>query len=572
MPGLQGDDPTYLKLVATPKHYAVHSGPEPKRHEFNATVSLKDLRETYLPAFRDCVIEAKAESMMGAYNRTNGEVCCGSKTLLQTLLRDEWGFDGYVISDCWAIGDFHKHHGVTRNEVQSAACAVRNGCDLNCGCVYEKLLDAVEQGLLAETDIDQAVGRLIKARIRLGMFDPPEIVPYAQIPIEVNDCTEHRQAALEASRQAMVLLKNDGVLPLSKDIGNIAVIGPNADCRDVLLGNYSGTPSRYVTVLDGIRQTVSQQTRIWTAQGCDACSTKTEGCAPVARIEEALTVARQADAVVLVLGLTPAIEGEQGDAGNSQAGGDKLDLKLPGFQQQLMEAVTAVGKPVVLVLLSGSALGVGWAQDNVNAIVQAWYPGAEGGTALADVLFGDYSPAGRLPVTFYTSIEQLPDFEDYAMAGRTYRYLKEKSLYPFGYGLSYTKFAYSDLSITATSIRADETITVGATVTNAGDVDSDEVVQLYVRALEASVRVPNHELRGFKRMHLKAGQSEPIAFELAARDFSLIDDDGQRVLEPGRFEIFLGGSQPDPRSVELLGVAPLCGEIVVAGQRVIMPY
>ena len=569
--GLQGDDESYLKTVATPKHYAVHSGPEQERHWFNAEVSEKNLWETYLPAFHACVTEAGAWSVMGAYNRTNGMVCCGSRKLLQKVLREQWGFEGYVVSDCGAIRDFHEHHEVTDDAVHSAAMGVKAGCDLNCGLVYEKLLEAVKQGLLDEEDIDRSVRRLMTARMKLGMFDPPERVAYARIPYEVNDCEKHRDMAREAARQCMVLLKNDGILPISKDIRSIAVIGPNADDREVMLGNYEGKPSMSVTPLEGIREAVSETTKVWYCGGCHLCR---DGRAYLkfGIIAEAVGMARRADAVVMVLGLSPRIEGEGGDPSNPDVAGDKPHLDLPGQQQALLEAVCAVGKPVTLVLISGSALAVNWSHEHCNAVIQAWYPGEEGGSALADVLFGDHSPAGRLPVTFVKSMDDLPDFRDYNMKGRTYRFLETEPLYPFGYGLSYTTFEYSDLKLSKSSIGTDENVDVTLTVTNVGDADSDEVVQLYVNDLEASVRVPNFELRGFRRLHLRAGEKAEVNFALRPRDLSLIDEDGKRVLEPGKFTVFAGGSQPDRRSQELTGTASLRAELEVVGEATELPY
>jgi beta-glucosidase len=567
--GLQGDDPTYLKLVATPKHFAVHSGPEALRHLFDAVVSAKDLRETYLPAFHACITEARAESVMGAYNRLNGEPCCGSQALLAQILRREWGFQGYVVSDCWAIRDFHEHHYVTMTPEESAALAVKAGCDLNCGCTYEQLPAAVEQGLLSEADLDRCLERLFRARIRLGMFDPPGRVPYAQIPYEVNDCERHSELALVAAREALVLLKNQGgLLPLAKDLKSIAVIGPNADDPVVLYGNYHGTPSRTVTPLEGIRQVVSHETKVWFAEGCKRTGTAAAGLWRVAILSEARSIAERADVVVLCLGLDAQLEGEQGDDANAEAAGDKAGLALPGLQQRLLQEVVAVGKPTVLVLVSGSALAVGWADEHVGAILQAFYPGQATGTALADVLFGNYSPAGRLPVTFPRSLADVPDFQSYAMRGRTYRYLEKEALYPFGFGLSYTRFAYSNLELSKSQLAGEaDSVEVSATVANIGSRTSDEVVELYVKDLEASVSVPHHDLRGFERITLAPGESRRVNFRLSARDLSLIDDAGRRVLEPGRFRVTLGGSQPDARSVALLGQAPLAAEIDLLGPR-----
>jgi beta-glucosidase len=573
--GIQGDDPKYLKAVATPKHYAVHSGPEPLRHSFDARVSPKDLRETYLPAFKECVKEGKAVSVMGAYNRTNGEPCCASPTLLQKILRDEWGFDGYVVSDCGAITDIHAHHKVTDTAEESAALAVNAGCDLNCGRAFESLVNAAKQGLISEEAIDTAVKRLYRARFQLGMFDPPERVPYAQIPYEVNDCEEHRQLALEMARESMVLLKNeDGLLPLSKDLNTIAVIGPNADDKKVLLGNYNGTPSKYVTALEGIRSKVSPKTKVIYAEGCDITVSQEGfwGEEATRGFAEAISAAQRADAVIMCLGLSPELEGEEGDAAASSAGGDKTSLDLPGMQEELLKAVCATGKPVVLVLFSGSPVSINWAHENVPAILQAWYPGEEGGTAIADVLFGDYNPGGRLPVTFVKSLDQVPPFTDYSMKGRTYRYMEEEPLYPFGYGLSFTTFEYSNLKLSRETINAGESINISVNVKNTGHVAGDEIVQLYIKDLEASVDVPIHELRGFKRIKLQPGETATVSFTLTPRQMALIDNDGKCILEPGRFKVMVGGRQPDRRSEVLTGTQVLAAEFEVKGEPMEMEY
>lgn len=576
--GLQGDDPKYLKVAACAKHFAVHSGPESLRHEFDAVVSQKDLRETYLPAFRDCVVEGKVESVMGAYNRTNGEPCCASPTLLQKILRDEWGFSGHVVSDCGAINDIHAHHKATSTPEESAALAVKNGCDLNCGRVFESLGNAVKQGLLTEDDIDTALRRLLRTRFKLGMFDPEEDVPYAQIPYEVNDCEEHRQLALRTARESMVLLKNEGgLLPLdSSKIRSIAVIGPNADSRTVLLGNYFGIPSRYVTALEGIRRRVAPGTKVYYAEGCTLSGKQHDfvwGARPTHGFAEALAAAERSDVVVMCLGISAELEGEEGSVANSDGGGDRRDLGLPGVQQQLLEAVCAVGKPVVLVLFSGSPLAVNWAQEHVPAILQAWYPGEEGGTAIANVLFGDYSPAGRLPITFVKSVDQLPEFTDYSMQGRTYRYMTEEPLYPFGYGLSYAQFEYSNLVIDRPKASTADTVTVSVTVKNISERESDEVVQLYLKDLEASCVVPNWELQGFTRVTLKPGEAKQVVFTLEPRQLALIDNDGKRVLEPGVFRVAVGGHQPDSRSEQLTGTGVLTAEFEVVGDGPVeLPY
>jgi beta-glucosidase len=570
--GLQGDDPKYFKLVATAKHYAVHSGPEAMRHEFDAIASPKDLRETYLPAFHDLVVEGKAYSVMSAYNRTNGEPCSASPTLLQKILRDEWGFQGYVVSDCWAIRDIHTHHKITKAPFESAAISVQAGCDLNCGCSYEHIPEAVKNGVLSEAEIDVCLRRLFEARLRLGMFDPPERVPFASTPYEVNDSEPHRELSRVAAREAMVLLKNDGVLPLSKNVKSIAVIGPNADDRHVLVGNYFGFPSRSSTPLDGIRAAVSKATKVWYTQGCKLTGTKREGLGRAAVLSEARSMAERSDVVVLCLGLSAEIEGEQGDASNSEAAGDKTTLELPGLQQALLEEIVGLGKPTVLVLISGSALSVTWAHEHVGAIVQAWYPGQEGGTALAELLFGDYNPGGRLPITFPKSIEDVPDFADYRMKGRTYRYIEREPLYPFGYGLSYTRFDYQKLALAKSRVAVGEEVELSVEVKNVGQRAGDEVVELYVKDLESSCLVPHHQLRGFERVHLKPGETKLVRFSLSTRDLSLIDERGKRVIEPGKFRLFVGGSQPDARSVELTGKAPVSIEVELVGERRELPY
>jgi len=537
--GLQGDDPKYLKLVATPKHYAVHSGPEPLRHSFDAVVDERDLRETYLPAFEACVREANAQSVMGAYNRVNGHPCCAHKRLLQEILRDEWGFEGYVVSDCWAIADIYKHHKYAATPEEAAAVAVKAGCDLNCGDAYPHLDRAVELGLIDEKTMDRSLKRLFMARFRLGMFDPPKMVPYAKTPVRVNDSPPHRALALEAARQSVVLLKNEGgALPLHKGLKCIAVIGPNADDVDVLLGNYNGTPSKAVTPLEGIRKAVSKRTKVLFAKGCELTGDSNEGFA------EAVAEAEKADVAVMVMGISPRLQGEEGDAGNAEAKGDRIHIDLPGRQEDLIKAVCRTGKPVVLVLLNGSALAIPWADENVPAIVETWYGGEEAGTALAEVLFGDYNPAGRLPVTFYRSLDQFPDFEDYRMAGRTYRYFEGGPLYPFGFGLSYTRFAYSGLKISPNKVRTGKRVKVSATVENTGARDGDEVVQFYVRDVEASFPTPLRKLAGFKRIHLAPGERQKVSFALTSAQMSLIDDAGNRIIEPGKFEVSVGGGQP----------------------------
>ena len=435
--GLQGDGGT-MKAAACAKHFAVHSGPEALRHEFDAEVSEKDLRETYLPAFQACVQEGHVEAVMGAYNCVNGEPCCGSKTLLKKILREEWGFDGHVVSDCWAIKDFHENHLVTGTPVQSTALAMEAGCDLNCGVTYLHLVHACQEGLVTEAQITEAAVRLFTTRFLLGMFDGSE---YDSVPYTVVECKEHRDLSERAARESIVLLKNNGILPLDREkLKTIGIIGPNADSRKALIGNYHGTSSEYITVLEGVRRSVGDEVRILYSDGCHLYENKTENLAREQdRLSEARIVARESDVVILCLGLDETLEGEEGDTGNSYASGDKVDLRLPKSQRMLMEAVAMEKKPTVLCLMAGSDIDLSFAEEHFDAIVDLWYPGAYGGAAAADILFGKCSPSGKLPITFYESLEVLPSFEDYSMRGRTYRYLEQKAQYPFGYGLTYTK-------------------------------------------------------------------------------------------------------------------------------------
>ena len=552
--GLQGDDEKYMKVAACAKHFAVHSGPEDLRHEFNAVVSEQDLYETYLPAFDACVREAKVEAVMGAYNRTNGEPCCGSKKLLVDILRGKWEFDGHVTSDCWALKDFHEFHMVTKNEEETVALAMNNGCDLNCGNMYVHLLQAVKDGLVEEKTIDRALTRLFTTRMKLGLFDKPEDVPFSKIGYDQVDTAANRALNLKASEKTMVLLKNEGnILPLSLDkIGTIGVIGPNADNRKALVGNYEGTASEYITVLEGIREYVGDRARIFYSEGCHLFKDRVQGLGqPNDRIAEAKAVADMSDVVIAVMGLDPGLEGEEGDQGNEFASGDKPNLNLPGLQEDVLKALRESGKPVILVLLSGSALAVGWADENLPAILQAWYPGAQGGRAVAEVLFGKCNPEGKLPVTFYRSNEDLPAFTDYAMKGRTYRYMTKDALYPFGYGLSYTDFTFSDAKVCGTPEDGAE---VSVTVTNSGSRAGAETVQIYVKSPLAGA--PNAQLKGLKKVMLAPGESTTVSLKLAPKAFGVYNEKAERVIVPGEYEVYVGASAPDRRSAELLGRSP----------------
>ena len=562
--GMQGKDEKYLKVAACAKHFAVHSGPEDVRHSFNAEVSKQDLYETYLPAFKACVTEAKVETVMGAYNRTNGEACCGSKTLLQDILRDEWGFDGHVTSDCWAIKDFHEGHGLTTSPVESVALAMNNGCDLNCGHIYVNLLEAVKQGLVTEETLTRAVERLYVSKMRLGIFDDPEHVPYNTIDYSVVDSKEQKEFNLAVAKKTLCLLKNEGaVLPLDKSkLKTVGVIGPNANNRKALIGNYEGTASEYITVLEGIQEYLGDDVRVRYSDGCHLFKNKISGLGRENdRIAEVRAVCDESDVVIAVMGLDSGLEGEEGDQGNEFASGDKPNLELPGLQNAVLQTIYESGKPVVLVLLSGSALAFPWAEEHIPAIVQAWYPGAQGGRAVAQMLFGEYAPEGKLPVTFYRSSEELPAFTDYAMKGRTYRYMENEALYPFGYGLSYTDFALKNVSVSGDEIAKGGSITVKATLANVGDYDGAETVQVYVKAKNVK-NAPWFHLKGLKKVRVAKGAEETVELTLKDEAFALYDEDAAFVLNEGAYEVFVGTSQPDNRSIALTGKKPECFSVV----------
>jgi beta-glucosidase len=544
--GLQGDHPRYLKAAACAKHYAVHSGPEQDRHHFDAVANPKDLRETYLPAF-EALVRAGVVGVMGAYNRTNGEACCASPTLLTGILRDEWGFEGYLVSDCWALQDFHQHHKVTANAVESAAAAANHTIDLNCGDVYQHLAEAVRQGRVDESTIDERVITLMKVRLRLGMFDPPEMNPYARTSPEVIDCPEHRALAREAATKSIVLLKNkNNVLPLSTNTKAIYVTGPLATSVDALLGNYHGVNPKMVTVLEGITSKLAPGGSIEYRPGCML------NRPDVNQADWALGPVGGVDAVIAVMGLSGLLEGEEGDALASAHKGDRLDLGLPENQLAYLKKLRERTKgPLIVVLMGGSPIAIPEVHAFADAVLFAWYPGEEGGTAVADILFGDAVPSGRLPITFPTSVEQLPPYEDYALAGRTYRYMTSPPLYPFGFGLSYANFAYSDLRVEPAAVRSGESARVRVTVRNAGAIAGEEVVQLYLKDNEASVAAPAASLRGFKRVALSPGESKTVDFAIEPDMLKIIDDEGRAVYEAGAFEVIVGGAAPIARSVAL---------------------
>lgn len=549
--GLQGDGEDVMKSAACAKHFAVHSGPEAVRHEFNATATKKDMAETYLPAFKACVQEAGVEAVMGAYNRTNGEPCCGSRTLIKEILRDQWGFKGHFVSDCWAIKDFHENHMVTHTPEESAALAIKNGCDINCGVTYLHLLKAYQEGLVTEEEITEAAVRAFTARYLLGLFDGSG---YDDIPYEKVECSEHLEVAQQMAREAVVLLKNDGVLPLKVSAGRtIGVIGPNANSREALVGNYHGTASRYVTILEGIQDKVGHNSRVLYSEGSHLFKDRVENLALANdRVAEAVTVAKHSDVVVLCLGLNETLEGEQGDTGNSYAAGDKPDLGLPQCQIDLMEAVLATGKPVIVCLMTGSAMDLNLAQEKAAAVLQLWYPGAGGGKAVADILFGECSPSGKLPVTFYRSLAGLPDFEDYSMKGRTYRYMEEEALYPFGYGLTYGDVVVESASLSSKD-EASGDVTVHMSVKNRGNTATGDVVQIYVKDLESPFAVANHSLCAFERIFLEAGESRELTVRVPGSAFLVVNDEGEFVPGSGRCLLYAGTGQPDGRTAALSG-------------------
>lgn len=553
--GLQGHDENYLKAAACAKHFAVHSGPEDLRHSFNAVVSKQDLRETYLPAFKACVQEGHAEAVMGAYNRTNGAPCCGNKELLQDILRKEWGFQGHVVSDCWAIKDFHEGHRVTDTPVESVAMAMNHGCDLNCGNLFYYLQQAVEEGRVEESRLDEALVHLFTTRMKLGVFDEKGENPYDNISYDVVDSKTMQELNKEAGARCVVLLKNEGgLLPLDKaKLRTVGVIGPNANSRKALEGNYEGTASRYWTILEGIQDYLGEDVRVLTSEGCHLYRKKAQRLGEENdRIAEVKAVCSRSDVVIACFGLDAGLEGEEGDQGNEFASGDKPDLKLPGLQEEVLRTIYESGKPVVLVLLSGSALGIDWADEHIPAILQGWYPGAQGGRAIAELLFGERSPEGKLPVTFYHADEKLPEFTDYSMKNRTYRYMKTEALYPFGYGLSYTDFAYSDVKADTERVgKAGVTLTFS--VKNTGEMAGGETVQVYVKICRDNT--PNAQLKGIRKLHLLAGEEETVQIHLPEEAFGLYDEEGRFRIYQGCAEIFVGGQAPDQRSSALTGKA-----------------
>lgn len=674
--GLQGNDPDYYKVIATAKHFAVHSGPEYNRHHFDAYTDAKDLWETYLPAFKAAVLEGKSYSVMSAYNRYLGESATASTLLLQDILRKQWGFNGYVVSDCGAVEDIYLRHKIVETAEEASALAVQSGCDLNCGSTYAHLKKAVETGLITEEEIDISVKRLFLARIKLGLLNAADKMPFSTIPETVIESESNQKLALQTARESMVLLKNENkTLPISKKTKTITVVGPNANDKQFLLGNYFGTPTNRTTILEGIREKVSKKTKVHYFKGTNLTDNepifdiigadyfkgaiKTEyydnpdlegnpvavqqedhidfewgGAAPIDLLtpgkfairytgtlkpdingdvsfsihesggsyrllidghematgnsgkedtpktvqfpvkknkdyrfvleykctnpwisaiqfswnkehlqgkDQMIKSVKESDIVIYVGGITARLEGEEMPiAIEGFSKGDRTNLKMPAAQQDLLKELYALGKPIIFVLTSGSAMAINWEQEHLPALVSAWYPGQAGGSAVADILFGDYNPSGKLPITFYKSVKDLPPFEDYHMKGRTYRYFDGEVLYPFGYGLSYTHFSYSKPILEKATMGKDEKNKISVTITNDGEYDGETVAQVYISDKEASVSKPLKSLRKFKKIELAKGESKTIEFEISAEDLSIFDSKGQSFVEPGEFEVYVG--------------------------------
>lgn len=537
--GLQGGDSVRLKTSACAKHFAVHSGPEPSRHTFDARVSDYDLWDTYLPAFRDLIVDGKVSAVMGAYNRFRGEPCCASDLLMLDILRGEWAFEGYVTSDCGAIDDFFRNHRTHPDAASAAADAVIHTTDLDCGEVFAALPEAVARGLVSEAEIDEALARLLTIRFRLGAFDPPARDPYASIPYSVLESESHKAHALKMAHESIVLLRNDGILPLRDNLRRIVVLGPNADAPDVQLGNYNGFPSQTITPLEGIRRRTGAE--IVYLRACDYTT-------PEASDEEIRRSVAGADVAICIGGISPRLEGEEGDAGREKLegflGGDRTSIRLPQIQTHVMQLVREAGVPLVFVSMSGSAVAFPWEAEHADAVVQAWYGGQAAGTALADVLWGDYNPSGRLPVTFYADDSQLPGFDDYAMAGRTYRYFTGRPLYEFGYGLSYTTFEYATPTCPVKTASTGESVKVTTRVRNTGPRPGDEVVQLYVSHPDAPEPKPIRALKGVERISLQPGEERIVEFTLSPRELALTGRDGGLRCKAGAIDLYVGGSQP----------------------------
>lgn len=550
--GLQGDHPNYLKTAACAKHFAVHSGPEKLRHEFNAKASKKDMFETYLPAFK-ALVDAGVESVMCAYNATNGEPCCANHYLLQEVLKDQWGFKGHVVSDCWALVDLFAENGhdTVNDAAEAAALALKSGVNVNCGDTFPALVEAVKRGLTNESLIDERLKPLLKTRFKLGMFDAQNRNPYHTIPYEVVDSEENRNLAREAATRSVVMLKNNGVLPLKNNLNRYYVVGPNAASIDALLGNYFGVNPRLVTFLEGITAAVAPGSQVQYSPGT------TLDRKNVNPVDWSTGLAAEADVTIMAMGLTRHLEGEEGESISSPFYGDRLDYNIPENQLDYLKKIKSHQKPVVAIITGGSPMNLEEVHEIADAVLLAWYPGEEGGHALADILFGKVSPSGKLPITFPRSLEQLPPYEDYSMQGRTYRYMTEAPMYPFGFGLSYSTFTYSDLEQSAAVIRRGEAVKLSCSITNKGDLPANETVQLYITDKEASVTTPLFSLKGIATMYLEPGERKTVHFTITPEMLELINTAGKAVLEDGDFTITISGSVPTPRAIELGAPDPL---------------
>lgn len=546
--GLQGDNPNYLKTAACAKHFAVHSGPEKLRHEFNAVSSQKDLRETYLPAFKS-LVDAGVESVMCAYNSTNGEPCCSNKFLLNDVLRKEWGFKGHIVTDCWAVADYYNGHNVVKTQAEAAAMVVKQGVSLNCGNEYGALIEAVEKKLITEKEIDDALATLLRTRFKLGLLDPKERNPYNAISTEVINSPKHRALARETAQKSVVLLKNNGVLPLRNDLNKYFITGPTAANVDILLGNYYGVNPQMVTVVEGIAAAIEPGSQLQYRLGIMLDR-------PNANPQDWSTGnAKNSNATFLVMGISGLLEGEEGESIASPTFGDRLDYNIPKHQIEFLKKLKeGHTNPVIAIVTGGSPMNLAEVHELADAVLLIWYPGQEGGNAVADIIFGKTSPSGRLPITFPKSLDQLPPYEDYTMKGRTYRYMEAEPMYPFGYGLSYTTFAYSDLKLSSTSIKKNQPVEVEVTVTNTGKVSSEEVVQLYISHVDSKITAPLFSLNGIKRVKLAPGGSEKVKFTITPQMYSIINDKGVATIQPGKVRVSVGGSLPGNRS-ETLGSA-----------------
>jgi beta-glucosidase len=543
--GLQGNDPNYLKVAACAKHYAVHSGPEKTRHEFNAEASMKDLWETYLPAFK-ALVDNNVESVMCAYNRFKDEVCCGNSYLLQDVLRGQWNFKGHVVSDCWAISDFYTGHKVVKTPAEAAALAIRRGVNLECGNSFPYLVEAVKKELITEKEIDSSFSILEKTKFKLGLFDPAGSTVYDTLGESSINNQAHRTLARKVAQQSIVLLKNNGVLPLKNDLKKYFVTGPNAASMDALMGNYYGVNDKYVTVLEGLTAAIKDGSQLQYRVGTSLVGDSTKAS------KFSTGEAKVSDATIVVMGITGFLEGEEGESVLSKTGGDRLDYNIPSNQIEYLKALKKGNtKPVIAVITGGSPMNLTEVHEIADAVVLVWYPGEEGGNAVADIIFGNVSPSGRLPITFPKSLSQLPAYEDYSMKGRTYRFMNEVPMYPFGFGLSYTSFSYANLKLSKSNILNNESMDATVTVTNTGKVDADEVVQLYVSHPNAGNDAPIMALKNFKRVSLKAGEQKTVSFTLTPEMINLINENGQSVFVKGALKIMVGGSLPSERSKEL---------------------